>query len=182
MIKKTFLLALICIPLFGYSQLSSSFMEMKSDPEPDYTKYEQLLFEATEYIFDNPVNFKSQEYVSACRIVDFWKNEDTGVNIPTFGKFYNSLNPKSNQRYFYMVAIMNYILNEKLNNEHILKNTKVEGQKFSEQEDVSESQIGGARIFLDYVSNQENNLPINSKSKKFVKAHKKGTLEDIFFD
>ena len=182
MIKKVFLLALICIPLFSYAQLSSSFMEMKSDLNPDFTKYEQLLFDATEYIFDNPVNLKSEEFISACRIVDFWKDKDTGVNIPTFGNFYNSLNPKSNQRYFYMVAIMNYILNEKLNNERVLKNIKVEGQKFSEQEDVRESQIGGARIFLDYVSNKNNNLPIGSKSKKFMQAYKKGALKDIFFD
>lgn len=182
MIKKTFLLTLICAPLFGYSQLSSSFMEMKSDLQPDFAKYEQLFYEATEYIFDNPVNFKSEEFVSACRIVDFWKNEDTGINVPIFGNFYNSLNPKSNERYFYMIAIANYILKEKLNNNRYLKNTKIDGQKFSEQEDVRESQIGGARIFLDYASDKKNGLMLNSKSKKFLKAHERGSLDKIFFD
>lgn len=182
MIKKAFLLTLICAPLFGYSQLTGSLMELKSDPEPEFSKYEQLFYEATEYIFDNPVNFKSEEFVSACRIVDFWKNRDTGINVPIFGSFYNSLNPKSNERYFYMIAVTNYILKEKLNNKRYLKNTKIEGQKFSEQEDVRESQIGGARIFLDYASNKDNGLILNSKSRKFLKAHEKGNLDEIFFD
>jgi hypothetical protein len=155
---------------------------MESDSEPDFANYEQLLFEATEYIFDNPANFKSQEFVSACRIVDFWKNEDTGINVPIFGSFYNSLNSRSNQRYFYMIAIMNYILSEKLNNNRLLKNIKIEGQKYSEQEDVRESQIEGARIFLDYVSNENNRMPLNSESKKYLKAHKKGEVSEMFFE
>ena len=182
MIKKIFFLTFIGIPIFCHSQLSDSLKKMESESKPDFANYEQLLFDATEYIFDNPVNFKSKEFVSACRIVDFWKNEDTGVNIPIFGNFYNSMNPKSNQRYFYMIAIVNYILNEKLNNNHILKNVKVEGQKYNEQEDVKESQIEGARIFLDYVSDENNRLSLNSKSKKFLKAHKRGELNEMFFE
>jgi len=182
MIKKILLLAVISIPSFCHSQLSDSLEKMKSDSEPDFANYEQLLFDATEYIFDNPVDFKSKEFVSACRIVDFWKNEDTGVNIPIFGNFYNSLNSKSNQRYFYMIAIMNYILSEKINNDRLLKNMKIEGQKYSEQKDVRESQIEGARIFLDYASNEKNGLVLNSKSKKYLKAHNKGKLGEIFFE
>ena len=182
MIKKILLLTIFGMPIFSHSQLSESLEKMKSDSEPDFANYEQLFFDATEYIFDNPVNFKSEEFVSACRIVDFWKNEDTGINVPIFGSFYNSLNPKSNQRYFYMIAITNYILNEKLNNGRYLKNTKIEGQKYSEQEDVKESQIEGAKIFLDYVSKKNNGLILNSKSKKFLKAHERGKLDEIFFD
>lgn len=182
MIKKILLLAIAIIPIFSHSQLSDSFKKMKSDSEPVFANYEQLLFDATEYIFDNPVNFKSEEFVSACGIVGFWKNEDTGINVPIFGSFYGSLNPKSNQRYFYMIAITNYILNEKLNNDRYLINTKIEGQQYSEQEDVKESQIEGAKIFLDYVSNKNNGLVLSSKLKKFLKAHEKGRLDEIFFD
>ena len=182
MIKKILLLTIIGIPVFCHSQLSESLAKMKSDAEPDFATYEQLFFDATKYIFDNPVNFKSEEFVSACRIVDFWKDKDTGINVPIFGSFYNALNPKSNQRYFYMIAITHYILGEKLNNDRYLKNMKIEDQKYSEQEDVRESQIGGARIFLDYVSKETNGLSINSKAKKFLKAHKKGELEKVFFN
>lgn len=180
--KKILLITLFSIPIFSHSQLSESLEKMKSDSQPDFANYKQLLFDATEYIFDNPVNFESKEFASACRIVDFWKNEDTGINIPIFGNFYNSLNPKSNQRYFYMISIMNYVLKEKINNNRYLKNRKIEGQKYSEQDDVRESQIEGARIFLDYVSNGNNRLSLNSKSKKFLKAHEKGRLDEIFFD
>lgn len=182
MTKRIFLLALISIPVVCHSQLSDSLKKMESDSEPEFADYEQILYEATEYIFDNPVNFKSQEFVSACRIVDFWKNEDTGINVPIFGSFYNSLNSQSNQRYFYMIAIMNYILSEKLNNNRLLINVKIEGQKYSEQEDVRESQIEGARIFLDYVTNENNRMPLNSESKKYLKAHKKGELSEMFFE
>lgn len=182
MIKKLLILALIGIPIFSHSQLSDSLNKMKADSEPNFADYEHLLFDATEYIFDNPVNFESKEFVSACQIVDFWKNKDTGVNIPIFGKFYHSLNPKSNQRYFYMIAIMNYILSERLNNNRLLENVKAEGQKFSEQEDVKESQIEGAIRFLDYVSDKNNGLPLNSESKKFLKAHRKGELSEMFFE
>lgn len=182
MTKKIILLAFLSIPILCHSQLSELLKKMESDSAPDFANYEQLLFEATEYIFDHPVNFKSKEFVSACRIVDFWKNEDTGINVPIFGSFYNSLNPKSNQRYFYMIAIMNYILSEKLNHNRHLKNVKIEGQKYSEQEDVKESQIEGAKIFLDYASNDNNGMPLNSESKKYLKAHEKGKLDKIFFD
>ena len=180
--KNILLLALISIPTIIYSQLLDSLEKMNSDTDPDFSNYEYLFFDATEYIFDNPVNFKSKEFASACRIVDFWKNEDTGINAPIFGSFYNSLNPNSNQRYFYMIAIINYILKEKLKNGRYLKNTKIEGQKYSEQEDVKESQIEGARIFLDYVSIEGNGLSLDSKSRKFLKAHKKEKLDKIFFD
>ncbi len=180
--KQILLLALIGIPIFCHSQLSDSLEKMKADSVPDFANYEQSLLDATEYIFSNPVNFKSKEFASACRIVDFWKNEDTGINVPVFGNFYNSLDPKSNQRYFYMIAITNYILMEKFNNNRLLENVKIEGQKYSEQEDVKESQIGGAKIFLDYISDENNRLPLNFKSKKFLKAHKKGELNEMFFE
>jgi len=182
MIKKLFLFALTLMPILSQSQFSNSLAEMKSDTQQDFAKYEQLLFDATEYIFNNPVNFKSKEFLSACQIVDFWKNKDTGINVPIFGSFYDSMNPKGNQRYFYMIAIMNYILGEKINHNRVLKNVRTEGQKYSEQEDVRESQIEGARIFLDYTSNEKNNLSLNPKSLKFLKAHKKGRLDKIFFD
>lgn len=181
MYQKTILLLITAFPLFLQSQLSNSLAEMTVNKDADFTNYEQLLYEATEYIFDSSVNFKSKEYVSACKIVDFWKNEDTGINVPLGGDFYNSLNPKSNQRYFYMIAITNHILNQKLNHNRFLKCVKIEGQNFSEQDDVREVQLEGARIFLDYASNEKNKIQLNSKSKKFLKAHKKGKLEDIFF-
>jgi hypothetical protein len=179
--KKLFLLLIVAMPLISYGQLASSLAKLVADNEPNYSEYEQLLYEATEYISDNPVNFKSREYLSACRIVDFWKNEDTGINVPIFGNFYNRLEQKSNLRYFYMIAISNYILSEKINNNRILKCVKIDGQKYREQDDVKEVQLEGAKIFLEYVSHDENGLTLNKEAQSYLKAYKKGKLEDSFF-
>ena len=77
---------------------------------------------------------------------------------------------------------MNYILDQKLNHNRFLKCVKIEGQNFSEQADVREVQIEGSHIFLDYVYDSDNNIQLNSKSKKYLKAHKKGKLKTIFFE
>ena len=170
------------VPVLGFGQLAKSLALMEADKKANYSEYEQLFYDATEYIFSNPMNFKSKEFVSACKIVDFWKNKDTGINVPIFGGFYNELEQKSNLRYFYMIAITNYILSEKINKNRILKCVKIDGQKYSEQEDVKEVQLEGAKIFLAYVANDENGLSINKKAKAYLKAFKKGELDDIFFE
>ncbi len=172
---------MMILPLFSYCQLSSSLTKMTTDKNPDYIEYEPLFYQATEHIFENPVDFKSTEYVSACKIVDFWKDKDTGINVPIFGNFHKKLTPKSNLRYFYMIAITNYILSEKINNNRILKCVKIDGQKYSGQDDVKEVQLEGAKIFLEYVANDKNGLPLNKEAKKFLKAYKKGELEGSFF-
>ncbi len=179
--KKLALILFITLPLYSYCQLTTSLAKMLADEDPKYSEYEQLFYEATEFIFNNPVDSKSNEFLSACKIVDFWKNKDTGINVPIFGNFYNELEQKSNLRYFYMIAITNYILNEKINTNRILECVKIDGQKFSEQDDVREVQIEGAKIFLEYVSNDKNRLILNKEANRFLTAFKKGRLEDIFF-
>ncbi|MEM9822865.1 MAG: hypothetical protein AAF985_17430 [Bacteroidota bacterium] len=180
--KNLILLFLTTLPFLCHSQLSGALALMKVDTNPEFDQYEKLLFDATEFIFDNPKDFRSKEFLSACKIVDFWKNKDTGINVPVFGDFYNSLNPKTNHQYFYMIAVMNYILNEKINKGRLLENIKIDDQTYSEQEDVRESQLEGAKIFLDYAANKKNNIMLEPSSKKFVRAHKKGKLEEVFFD
>ncbi|MEO0505915.1 MAG: hypothetical protein AAF090_07145 [Bacteroidota bacterium] len=182
MIKKLLLVLFITLPIIAHSQFSGALALMKVDTNPEFDQYEKLLFDATEFIFDNPKDFRSKEFLSACKIVDFWKNKDTGINVPVFGSFYNSLNPKTNHQYFYMIAVMNYILSEKINQGRLLENIKIEGQTYSEQEDVRESQLEGAKIFLDYAANKKNNIMLEPSSKKFVRAHKKGKLEEVFFE
>lgn len=178
--KKIFFI-LLATPLFTYSQSAESFSKMVADKEPEYSEYEQLFYEATEYIFNNPIDFKSTEFVRACKIVDFWKNKNTGINVPIFGNFYSSLEEKSNLRYFYMIAITNYILSEKINKNRILKCIKIDGVKFSEQDDVREVQLEGAKILLKYISDGQNGLTLNREAKRFLKAFNKGKLEDTFF-
>lgn len=165
-----------------FGQLSESLEEMKADKNAEYEKYEPLLFKATEYIFDNPVNIKSKEFISATQIVGFWMNKDTGMRIPAFGNFFTSLTNENEQQFLYTVAMINYSLNQKINHDRILTCKKIEGQKFSEQEDVREVQLGGAKILLEYIGNKDNNVPINSKTKEYLKAYKKGELDEMFFE
>lgn len=180
MSKKIYLILLLILPITTFGQLSKSLNEMKADKNPKFEKYEPLLFKATEYIFDNPVNVKSKEFISATQIVGFWMNKDIGIRIPTFGNFFRALTNK-NKQFLYTAAMINYGLNQKINHNRILKCTKIDGQKFSEQDDVKEVQLGGAKVLLEYLGNKKNNVLINSKTKKYLKAYKKGKLKKIFF-
>lgn len=179
---KLYLIVLLLLPVTVFGQLSESFKAMKGDKSATYQKYEPLLFEATVYIFDNPVNVKSKEFISATQIVGFWMNNDEGMRIPTFGNFFTALTNKNQQQFLYTVAMLTYSLDQKLNHGRILSCEKIEGQKFSEQEDVRELQLNGAKILLQYVGDKNNNVPINSKTKKYLKAYKKGALDNMFFN
>lgn len=179
--KNKLYLILLLSPLFSLGQLTDSYNEMIEDSIPEFRKYEQLLFDSSEYIFKNPGDKKSDNFKSAIKVIEFWKDQDTGVNIPILGGFYNKLNQKSNQKYLYMIAMINYVLKEKIENNRILKCVKIEGQKYSEQDDVKEVKLEGAKIFLKYVNNKESGIILNSVSKKYLNAFNKGNLEKIFF-
>tara|TARA_R110002073_G_scaffold139232_1_gene289224 strand:+ start:4402 stop:4950 length:549 start_codon:yes stop_codon:yes gene_type:complete len=182
MSKKLHLILLLILPIAVFGQLSESLKEMKEDKNLEFEKYQPLLYKATEYIFDNPVNANSKEFISATQIVGFWMNKDIGMGIPTFGKFFTALTNENKQQFLYTAAMINYGLDQKINHNRILKCKPKEGQKYSEQEDVREVQLSGAKILLEYIGNKKNNTPINSKTNKYVKAYKKGKLNEMFFD
>lgn len=179
--KKLIIIFLLTFPITMLGQLSASLDEMKADKNPEYVKYEPLLFQATEYIFNNPANKNSKEFNSATQIVGFWMNKDMEMGIPTFGDFFNSLTNKNSQQFLYTIAMINYGLNQKINHNRVLECKPREGEKYSEQKDVREVQLGGAKILLEYIMNKNNNVPISSKTKKYVKAFKNGTLDNMFF-
>ena len=161
---------------------SESFAKMQQDENPEYQNYENLIFDASQYIFSNPVYPNGAEFRAATQIVGFWKNKDTGMNIPTFGDFFSTLTNKNQQQFLYTIAMINYSLDQKFNHERILKCKKIEGQKFSEQEEVQEIQIGGAKILLELIGNEKNNVPMTSKTKKYYKAYKKDKLKEKLFE
>ena len=161
---------------------SVSLAKMKEAENPKYKDYENLIFDASQYIFSNPVYPNGTEFGAACGIIDFWKNKDTGLNIPIFGNLYSALPEKGAHRYLYMVSMMEYVLAEKLENNRILKCEKIEGQEYRNQEDVKEVQLGGAKILLAFMGDERNNVPMNPQTKKYFKAFKKGQLEDKLFE
>jgi hypothetical protein len=182
MLKKIPFFVLLFLPILLFGQLSEKYKEMKKDKDAKIENYEGLLYEASGYIFDNPINTKSKEFMSATKIVSFWMNKDMGINIPTFGKFYNALTNKNQQQFLYMVAMINYAFDQKINHERILSCKKLEGQNYNEQKDVREIQLEGAKILLDFIGNKKNNVPINRKTKKYLKIHRKGELANSFFE
>lgn len=163
------------------SQISQGYERMVSDNDPNFKDYELLMYEASEYLLTNPINPKSNDFQKSIKIIDFWKNKDTGVNIPILGKFYTALPEEGPHRYFYMIAMINHVLSEKLNNSRILKCVKIDGKKYSEQKDVKEVQIEGAKIFLNYAKDKKNGIILDSEAKKYLKAYKNGKLDKIFF-
>ena len=179
--KKLYLILLMIFPLMTFGQLSESLKEMKADKNAEFENYQTLVFDATKHIFSNPVDAKSKEFISAFQIVGFWMNKDTGMGIPTFGKFFSSLTNENRQQFLYTAAMINYGLEQKINHSRILKCTKIDGQKYSEQEDVREVQLEGAKILLEYIGNKKNNVPMTAETKKYWKAYKKNKLSKIFF-
>ncbi|AXO79233.1 hypothetical protein DZC78_02170 [Olleya aquimaris] len=160
---------------------SVSLAKMKEVKNPKYEDYENLIFDASQYIFSNPIYPSGTEFKAATEIIDSWLDVQTDMNLPTFGSFYESLDQRINQKFLYIVAMMNYQLNQKINFNRVLKCKKITGQKYSEQEDVKEVQLGGAKILLEFIGDEKNNVPMTSKTKKFYKAYEKGKLEEKLF-
>ena len=80
-----------------------------------------------------------------------------------------------------MIAITHYILDEKINNKRYLTLEKIPGETYSEQADVREVQLEGAKTLLNYVSNRANKLKINKEAKPYLEAYQNNELEDYFF-
>lgn len=168
-------------PSSSKALFSESLTKMLNDKNSLYEDYENLIFDACQYVFSNPIYPNSKELIAATQIVSFWMNKDTGMNIPTFGDFYDALTNKERQQFLYVVAMIHYGLDQKINHNRILKCAKVEGQKYSEQEDVREVQLEGAKLLLAFIGNEQNNVPMNSKAKKYLKALNNGQLAKLLF-
>lgn len=160
---------------------SESLAKMKTAEHPKFQDYENLVFDATQYIFSNPVYAKGKEFNAATQIIGFWSNKDIGMGIPAFGKFYNALTNKNQQQFLYIVAMLNYGLDQKLNHNRLLECKPKKGEKFSEQADVKEVQLEAAKILLEFIGDKNNNVPISSKTKTYYKAFKKGKLDEKFY-
>ena len=180
--KKLYLILVLLLPTITLAQFTEAYSNMTSDKELDFKNYEKIVLDATTFIFSKPINPKSKEFISATKIVGFWMNNDTGMNIPTFGNFYTSLTNVNQQQFLYSVAMINYELDQKINHTRILKCVKIDGQIYSNQDEVKEVQLEGAKILLEYAGNKNNNVPLNSDTKKYLKAFKKNKLEKMFFD
>jgi hypothetical protein len=179
--KKIIVLIVCLFPFLGFSQFQEKFKEMNNIQNPNFEDYDELLFEATTYIFSHPINPKSIDFFYAVQIAKFWMNKDTGFGMPIFGDFYTKLKNENNQQFFYTIAMMHYNLIQKIEKNRLIKLVKTEGVKFSESPEVIEVQYGGAEILFRYAENTENNLPLNKESQNFIVAYRNGNLHEIMF-
>ncbi|WP_298119417.1 hypothetical protein [Flavobacterium sp.] len=178
--KKIFIIFYF-LPFIMLSQFKIKFKEMEKVENPSFNNYDKLVFEATTYIFSNPMNPKSEEFLYAAKIAQFWMNKDTEFGIPTFGEFYNKLTKENNQQFMYILSMMHYNLIQKIEKNRIIKFVKVEGIKFSDLPEVREVQYEGAKIFLDYSKQIENNLPLNNDMQIYIDANNNGKLQELMF-
>ena len=169
------------VPFLSYSQFSEGMEAMSNERTPRHEDYQPLILEATTYIFNNPVDQSSEEFIAATQIVAFWMDKDTELNIPTFGDFFDSLTNENHQQFLYAIAMIHYGLDQKLNHGRILKCEPVKRKTYADQEDVKEVQLEGARIFLDYAGDPVNNVPLNAATQKYLEAYNYGRLEEILF-
>src|SRR5690606_21557211 len=120
-IVKSRLWTSFTFPSSSNELFSESFEKMKQDENPEYKNYENLIFDASNYIFSNPVYPNGTEFRSAAQIVGFWMNKDIGMGIPTFGNFFTALTNENKQQFLYSVAMINYGLDQKINHDRILE-------------------------------------------------------------
>ncbi|KQC33055.1 hypothetical protein AAU57_06790 [Nonlabens sp. YIK11] len=180
--KNIYLLLLLVLPLSVFGQLSDSYDEMLSESDPAYEEYEPIILKASEYVFTQPINSRSKEYIAAHRIIEYWKNKDTGMGIPLGNEFYDTLTNEKGLQYYYMISMMQYQLDQKINNNRVLSCIPVPGEIYKDQDDVSEVQLEGAKILLEYISDKLNKVSVNAATKEYVKAYKKGKLKDLFLN
>ena len=109
-------------------------------------------------------------------------NQDTGYGMPLGGNFYYKLRNSDNQQYFYAVSMVNYLLDQKINHKRILNCLPIEGQNYSNQEDVQEVRLKAAEIFLDFAKKRKNNIKLTVRARKYLKYHRKGTLNEKFLE
>lgn len=178
---KKFTILLLIGPVLSFAQLSERLEEMTNKENAIYKEYEPLLYEATQYVFSHPVNVQSEEFVSAIQIVVFWMNRVDELSIPAFGNFFMALTNDNKQQFMYVVAMTHYLLDQKIKNNRILTCKPVDGEKYSEQEDVKETQLGGAKILLKYMGDEKNNIPMSDATQKYYQAFLKNELETVFF-
>lgn len=182
MAKSTFTFIMFFLPLLTFSQFKERLEAMVNDKNAKHEEYQPLILEATTFIFNNPVDQSSVEFVSATQIVSFWMDKNTEMNIPTFGKFFESLINEDHQQFLYAIAMTHYGLDQKLNHGRILKCEPVKRKTYAQQGDVREVQLEGAKIFLNYAADSANNLPLNSASHKYLEAFNNGTLVQVIFE
>ncbi len=77
--------------------------------------------------------------------------------------------------------MMHYNLVQKIEKKRVIKFVKVEGVKFSELPEVREVQYEGAKIFLDYAKQKENNLMLNNDMQIYIDANENGKLQELMF-
>ncbi len=156
--------------------------EINELKDPNIEDYEHLVFESTQYLLSNRLNKKSAKFVSASKIVCFWMHQDTGYGMPLGGNFYYKLRNADNQQYLYAVSMVNYLLDQKINHKRILNCLPIIGQNYSTQEDVKEVRLKAAEIFLDFARKRKNNIKLTVRARKYLKYHRKGTLNEKFLE
>ena len=181
-VQKFILVLLLIFPVLTHAQFELEYKKLEAFKNPSIEHYEQLVFDSTKFLLTHPVDKKSADFVSACKIVTFWMKQDTGYGMPLGGNFYYKLTNTDNQQYFYAVSIVNYLLDQKINHERILKCLPTDGQLYRKQDDVKEVRLKAAELFLDFAKKRKNNLKLNVRTKKYLQYYKKGKLTEKFLE
>lgn len=151
---------------------------MVKETNADFKNHENLLLQSTDYILSNTLDVKNPEFIGASKIVAFWMDRETWFGIPIGTKFHQTLSKDKNQKFLYIISMINYILHQKESNQRLLKNTPIKGQVYKDQDDVREVQLEGAKIFLTYVTKPENKITLSTETQTYLEAYKNGNLKE----
>lgn len=118
-----------------------------------YNTIEREILNASKYILFQPFSVKDKDKNDALKAVERWLIYTDKHTFPIIGKLYNSIKNDEYLVLLYKTAMVNYILDQKLNyNRNITCDINPpKGKTYLEQNDVQELHLEAATIFIDYL-------------------------------
>lgn len=181
--KNRFLFVFIfCLSFISFSQemVFAHKNLIKTKPTTLTEESETGLYSATKFIIENPNLGGSREYRSSVQIVEYWINKETWLEIPIESSFYNSFKENQNLVFMNTVASINYILNQKIEHQRILKCKSIKKANNYKQKECKEIQLNAAKILLKYCI--DNKVSVSTDMQKYMDMYINGTLEKMFFN
>lgn len=184
--SKTTTLFFVLFALFlSYGQKHTELLKKLETFEDNkmYNNVEQEVLEATKYILFQPYSVRDKDKNDAIKAVERWLVYTDDHTFPVMGKLYNTIKDDEYLISLYKIAMVNYILDQKLNYERVItcNINPPKGKTYLQQNDVQELHYEAAIILINFL--KENNEQHHGKDfDKIVESHEKNDLRKELFE
>lgn len=148
-----------------------------------YNAIEREVLDASKNILFQPYSVKDQDKMDAIKAVDRWLVYTNDYTFPVMGKLYNAIKDDEYLVSLYKTAMVNYILDQKLNYNRIItcNINPPKGKTYLEQNDVRELHYEAAVIFINFLK-ENKELNHGKDFKSIVNAYQDKSLRKVLFD